>query len=145
MLVANMLTDKGNRVATVKSSDLVSSATKMLKSERVGALVVSDDGTTIAGIISERDIVRNIAERSVSALDTAIETAMTKDIIIGFPEDALSDVSSTMTNRRIRHLPIVEDKDLIGMISIGDIVKAQLDHAEHEAHNLRQYITGGYS
>jgi len=145
MKVKEILGKKSREVITILSDKSLLDASKLLTRHNIGALIVVNKKNEPVGILSERDIVRNIAERSVSALDTAIETAMTKDIIIGFPEDALSDVSSTMTNRRIRHLPIVEDKDLIGMISIGDIVKAQLDHAEHEAHNLRQYITGGYS
>lgn len=142
MLVANMLTDKGNRVATVKSSDLVSSATKMLKSERVGALVVSDDGTTIAGIISERDIVRALASDPEVQTRT-IASIMTSNVITCRTGDDVGELMKLMTEHRIRHIPVAENGNMIGIISIGDVVKHRLSELESEADAMRAYIATG--
>lgn len=145
MKVKAILGKKPREVITISSEKSLLDASQLLTRHNIGAVIVVNNNDEPIGILSERDIIRHIADRSANALDTSVEATMTKDIIIGFPDDELSEVSSTMTNKRIRHLPIIEDDELIGMISIGDIVKAQLDHAEHEAHTLRQYITGGYS
>jgi len=142
MLVANMLTDKGNRVATVKSSDLVSSATKMLKSERVGALVVSDDGTTIAGIISERDIVRALAN-DPDVQTRTIASIMTSNVITCRTGDDVGELMKLMTEHRIRHIPVAENGNMIGIISIGDVVKHRLSELESEADAMRAYIATG--
>ena len=145
MKVKEILGTKPAAVITISADKTLLDASKLLTKHNIGALIVVDKANAPAGILSERDIVRKIAGQDANALNMLIEEAMTRDIIIGFPDDELSDVSNTMTNKRIRHLPIMDNQALVGMISIGDIVKSQLDHAEHEAHTLRQYITGGYN
>lgn len=145
MKVKDILGNKSASIITISATETLLDASQLLTEHNIGALVVVDKTDTPVGILSERDIVRKIANHRESALDILIEETMTRDIIIGFPDDELSYVSNTMTDKHIRHLPIMEDQLLVGMISIGDIVKSQLDHAEHEAHTLRQYITGGYS
>lgn len=145
MKVKEILGKKSAEIITIQSNKTLLEASQLLTEHNIGALVVVDRTNVPAGILSERDIVRKIASKSSEALKMLVQDAMTADIIIGFPDDELSYVSSTMTNKRIRHLPIMNDQTLVGMISIGDIVKFQLDHAENEAHTLRQYITGGYN
>lgn len=145
MKVKDILGNKSTTVITISATQSLLEASKLLTDHNIGAVIVVDGSDAPVGILSERDIVRRIATHNEAALDIRIEDVMTRDIIIGFPGDELSDVSNTMTTKRIRHLPIMDGQALVGMISIGDIVKSQLDHAEHEAHTLRQYITGGYN
>lgn len=142
MLVANLLTDKGNRVATVKPGDLVSTATQMLKSERVGALVVSEDGTSIAGIISERDIVRSLADDK-DVQSRTISTIMTSNVITCKTGDDVGELMKLMTEHRIRHIPVAESGNMIGIVSIGDVVKLRLSELESEADAMRAYIATG--
>lgn len=145
MKVKAILGKKSAEIITIAKDKTLLDASQLLTEHNIGALIVVDAANAPVGILSERDIVRKIASQSSKALKLSVKDAMTADIIVGFPDDDLSYVSSTMTNKRIRHLPIMSDQHLMGMISIGDIVKFQLDHAENEAHTLRQYITGGYS
>lgn len=145
MKVKEILGKKSADVITITAEQSLLEASQLLAEHNIGAVVVvGDDGTPI-GILSERDIVRNLASLQADVVNQTVEEAMTEDIFIGLPEDELSYVSQVMTDKRIRHLPIMEDQELAGMISIGDIVKSQLDHVTLEAHTLRQYITGGYS
>lgn len=145
MKVKDILAKKPANVITISADDTLQDASVLLTEHNIGALVVVDKANAPAGILSERDIVRKIAGKGANALSMLIKDAMTADIIIGLMDDDLAHVSTTMTNKRIRHLPIMDNQSLVGMISIGDIVKSQLDYAEHEAHTLRQYITGGYN
>ena len=143
MKVKDILGNKAARLITIKPEHTVLEASQLLAEHNIGAVVVVDKNDTPVGILSERDIVRQVASDKSDALNRKVSEIMTKDVIIGFLDDELSSVSSTMTEKRIRHLPIMENKELVGMVSIGDIVKAQLDHFANEAHMLRQYITGG--
>jgi len=115
-----------------------------LAEHNIGVLVVVDDSEHPVGIISERDIVRDFANNGDGMFSNVVGDVMTKDIITVSPDDELQNVSSIMTQKRIRHLPVLKGKNLIGMVSIGDIVKAQLDYFEHEAHTLRHYVSGSY-
>lgn len=142
MKVKEILGNKVTRIITITAEQSILEASQLLVEHNIGALVVVDKNDTPIGILSERDIVRQIAKNHDKAIQHKVSDVMTKDVIIGFPEDDLSYVSTTMTEKRIRHLPIMEDKKLIGMVSIGDIVKAQLEDFANEAHMLRQYITG---
>jgi CBS domain-containing protein len=143
MKVKEILGNKAATMITITAQESLQDASQLLAEHNIGAVVVVDKSDTPIGILSERDIVRQLAAHQSEALQLKVNDIMTKDVIIGFPDDDLSYVSSTMTDKRIRHLPIMEDKKLIGMVSIGDVVKAQLDHFANEAHMLRQYITGG--
>ena len=143
MKVKEVLGKKSATVITVTPDQSLLEASQLLAKHKIGVVVVVDSEGTPVGILSERDIVCELAEVQSDVVNRRIHDAMTKDIVIGFPEDDLAYVSSTMTDRRIRHLPIMEDEKLVGIISIGDVVKAQLDNVQYEAHMLRQYITNG--
>jgi len=146
MKVEEILTKKGSgTVFTIKPNQPLRDAAKMLAEKRIGALIVVDDNMSPVGIISERDLVRKVAEHDEGIGALKVSDAMTADLIIALPEDELAYLSNTMTNRRIRHLPVMQSGKLIGMVSIGDVVKAQLDYFEGEALTLRQYISGGYA
>ena len=144
MKVKEVLGKKPSEIITITAEKSLQEASALLTEYNIGAIVVVDDDSLPIGILSERDIVRKIAKHQAKALSLTVNDAMTSDIITGFLDEDLNEVSSTMTNNRIRHLPILDGKQLVGMISIGDVVKTQLDHAEFEAKSLRQYITGGY-
>ena len=141
--VQEVLGKKSATVITVTPDQSLLEASQLLAQHKIGVVVVVDSEGAPVGILSERDIVRELAEVQSEVVNRSIRDAMTEDIVIGFPEDDLAYVSSTMTDRRIRHLPIMEGEKLVGIISIGDVVKAQLDNVQYEAHMLRQYITNG--
>ncbi len=121
MKVSTLLSMKGRNVVTVQPSDTVASAAKILGENRFGVLVVSTDGQTISGIISERDIVRELGVSGADLLNKPI--------------------SEIMTEHRIRHLPVTEDGKLVGLVSIGDVVKVRVRQLEHEADQLERYIS----
>jgi len=145
MKVNEILGKKPPKVITITADKSLHAASQLLAEHNIGVVVVVDDVDTPIGILSERDIVRKLATLKTDVVNHRVQDSMTHDIIIGFPDDDLSYVSQIMTDKRIRHLPIMVDQKLIGIISIGDVVKSQLDHVTLEAHTLRQYITGGYS
>jgi CBS domain-containing protein len=118
-------------------------ACQLLSTHKIGALVVVDEGQEPEGIISERNIIQAVASGGQKNLSIEVGKIMSADIVVALPEDELTYVSNVMTQKRIRHLPVMHDNDLIGIVSIGDIVKAQLHHYEGEALTLQQYITGG--
>ncbi len=142
MTVQAILNIKGSDVATASPETSVKDVVRQLKERGVGALVISDDGRTLQGIISERDVIRGLARQGPGVLDARASELMTKDVHTGKLTDTIAGVMTTMTARRIRHLPIVEDGALCGIVSIGDAVKARLGEVESEAHALRDYIAG---
>jgi CBS domain-containing protein len=130
-------------VATIRPDATIAAAIDMLNRERVGALVVSEDGGEVAGVLSERDIVRALGRHGEDLLSRAVEDIMTRDVITCEPGDTVGELMSEMTNRRIRHLPVVVEGRLRGIVSIGDVVKNRLDEVEFEASSLRSFIAGG--
>ena len=143
MNVDAILRTKGTDVATTRPDATLADVAQVLSEKKIGALVASTDGATVDGIVSERDIVRKIAEHGAAALNMSIGDAMTRDVVTCTRKDSLQDLMSTMSGRRIRHLPVVEDGQLCGMVSIGDVVKLRLEEVESEAEALRGFITGG--
>lgn len=141
MNVETMLKRKGADVFTIEPDTSIADAIHLLKEKRVGALVVSEDGQHLAGIISERDIVHHMAEKGAALLDSRVRDLMTHDVRTCEFADTAREVLAVMTDRRIRHLPVVENGRLCGLISIGDAVKIRLDEATAEAEALREYIT----
>ncbi len=139
MKVADILAHKGNRVVTIKSDASVRTAVKRLALERIGALVVSDDGEHVDGIVSERDIVLALAEEGAEILDPSrrVEELMTRSVRVCTPEDSVAHLMKVMTLHRIRHLPVVADGRLVGIVSIGDVVKNRLEELEMETSVLR--------
>jgi CBS domain-containing protein len=142
MTVRAILEAKGSQVATIPSNVSVQVALEKLKIGNYGALVVSDDGETVQGILSERDIVRAMADRGNDLINTSVGQLMTKEVHTCRMADKVKDLMSVMTRHRIRHVPVVEDGKLCGLISIGDVVKTRVDELETETSVLRDYIGG---
>ena len=143
MRVSDILRSKGDEIATIAPEATLADASRELASRRFGALVVSTDGTTIAGILSERDIVRLVAERGADALDATVREAMTAEVRTCVRSDSLEDLMRMMTEHRIRHLPVVDGDRLCGLVSIGDVVKRRVEQLENETKDLHEYIQGG--
>ena len=143
MNVETILRNKGDWVATIRPDATVVDAVDMLRRERIGAIVVSEDGKSVDGILSERDIVIALAEQGADLLSRTIDGIMTRDVITCEPSDTVGELMAEMTNRRIRHFPVVADGGLCGIVSIGDLVKNRLDEVEFEAKSLRSFIAGG--
>ncbi len=137
MKVSDILKIKGTDVMTVKPGETVGTLSHRLRMARVGALIVSENGRTIDGIVSERDIVHCLAERGTECLGVRVDAVMTKRVITCTPDSKLAEVAKTMTANRIRHLPVVEGDRLAGIVSVGDVIKARLDEMELEAGVLR--------
>ena len=142
MNVASILKTKGNVVVTVAPGEKVSVAAAKLKSEKIGALVVSEDSIGVSGILSERDIARALADHGAGLGELAVGDLMTRNVITCAPDDTVEELMTTMTEHRIRHLPVVADGALCGIISIGDVVKIRLEEIQREAESLRAYIAG---
>lgn len=140
MLIAHILNEKGGDIYTVHDFDLMERVCHELHAKRVGALVVVDHAGAIAGVISERDIVREIARRGCGILTQPVATAMTRNVVTAAPSDTVDDALARMTDRRIRHLPVVVDGQLKGMVSIGHLVKIKISAVQAEAEALRSYI-----
>lgn len=143
MLVATIIHEKGSNVATISPRATLTDAASELRLRSVGALVVSSDGRSIGGIISERDIVRRLAERGQAALAESVESVMTNEVRTCGPDDTCDDLMRVMTEHRMRHLPVVVDGVLAGIVSIGDVVKHRVEELEQEARTLHDYITTG--
>jgi CBS domain-containing protein len=141
MLVSQILKDKGDMVFTAAPGDSVAAVAALLLSRRVGAMVVLDEHHDVAGIVSERDIVRIVAEQGAEGLAHPISTCMTRDVVFAEPQESVDELLTRMTDRRIRHLPVCRDKRLIGIISIGDLVKSKIAETVAEAENLKAYIS----
>ena len=142
MLVSQILKDKGDLVFTAGPAETVGAVAALLHSRRVGAMVVVD-GDTVVGIVSERDIVRMVAEEGGGALARPIHICMTRDVVFATLAETVDSLLSRMTDRRIRHLPVMRDGRLAGIISIGDLVKHKIDEVEAEANGLKAYIAAG--
>ena len=140
MSVERILKRKGRKVFTVPQAIPVPDAVDRMKRERVGTLVVSDDGRTIQGIISERDILHALASYGAGLMEMSVRDIMTKRVEACQLEDSLKQIMSTMTNRRFRHMPVVDDGGLCGMVSIGDVVVQRLEDAELETNVAREAL-----
>jgi CBS domain-containing protein len=139
MNIASLLSKKGVKVVTIGPQDSIRQALGRLAEHNIGALIVVDGQGGLAGIVSERDIVRALA-RSEAILAEPIASIMTRNVVVGTPQDDLVAVGNTMTEHRIRHLPVFEGGRLVGMISIGDVVKAQRDQYQGEVDTLQFQI-----
>ena len=142
MLVSQILKDKGDLVFTAGPGETVGAVAALLHSRRVGAMVVVD-GEVVVGIVSERDIVRMVAEEGGAALSRPIDICMTRDVVFATLGETVDSLLTRMTDRRIRHLPVMRDSRLAGIISIGDLVKHKISEIEAEADGLKAYIAAG--
>lgn len=141
MNVARILSLKGNSVVHVAPDSRLADVVALLREKRIGAVIVSTDGRRIDGILSERDVVHRIADGGPAVLDEAVSAVMVRAVVTCGLEDTVSEIMGRMTQRRFRHLPVIDDQGILcGMISIGDVVKARLDQIESEAESLREYI-----
>lgn len=142
MDVAALLRSKGSEVITIRPDATVAEAVSLLEEKNFGALVVSADGTSVAGIVSERDIVRHLARQGAGLLDTSVSTIATAKVTTCEPSDSVEGLMSLMTSGRFRHVPVVEDGNLAGVVSIGDVVKTHVAVLEDQNQQLNSYITG---
>jgi CBS domain-containing protein len=139
MTVRAILDSKGHNIIHVAPDDKVSVAVKLLSERKIGAVLVMS-GQHLDGILSERDIVRVIGERGASALDEPVQAVMTRKVISCKPSDTVGSLMEMMTSGKFRHLPVMEGDKMVGLISIGDVVKWRLREFEHEQEALRDYI-----
>jgi CBS domain-containing protein len=144
MKVADILKVKGTRVYTIGEDQTMLEAVRMLVDKNVGGLLVLDSGGAVAGIVTERDVLRE-CNRRFSLLDqTRVGEVMTRRLLTGSPSDEIEAVQGMMTERRVRHLPIMEGERLVGLVSIGDVVKAVYQQAASENRDLKDLISGKY-
>ncbi len=141
MYVSALLENKGANVITAAPNTTVDKAVALLAENKIGVLVISADGKSVDGILSERDIVRALAEQGNDIGNADAATLMSRDVVSCAPGDTIESLMGLMTERRIRHLPVLENGKLAGIVSIGDIVKHRLAEIESEADALRQYVT----
>lgn len=142
MHISDILRRKGHDVATVRPDDTVRSLIDRLAELRIGALVVSSDGQRVAGIVSERDVVRGLHASGASLLDRPVSSIMTVEVHTCEPSASVDDLMRLMTDQRIRHVPVVHDGLLAGIVSIGDVVKRRIDELQDERDQLVGYIRG---
>jgi CBS domain-containing protein len=140
MNVETILKGKGRTVVTIAPEARIGEAVALLRRARIGAVVVSGDGSRVSGILSERDIVHALADRGAAVIDEPVSALMSRHVFTCTPQDSIAELMAQMTERRIRHLPVVEGGRLSGIVSIGDVVKSRLDEVEYEATSLRQFI-----
>lgn len=142
MNVETILRAKGRAVATIRPDETIRTVVAVLRERNVGALVVSETGVSVDGIISERDVVHGLGDHGADLLSQRVAEVMTHRVVTCDPSDSVADLMAEMTNRRIRHFPVVRDGRLVGIVSIGDLVKSRLDEIEYEARSLRSFIAG---
>lgn len=143
MLIGTILNDKGNKVTTILETASLRDAAGLLDQKRIGAVVAVDSKGGLIGVLSERDIVRQVARKGEGALNMAVSEAMTRGVITASPSEDIETCLSRMTDRRIRHLPVVSDGQLQGIVSIGDLVKYRIDTVLAEAEAMTAYIRSG--
>ena len=141
MFVRDILSTKGNVVTTTTPDTTIANLANVLAEHRIGAVIVTDPGGKVCGVISERDVIVALAKHGPECLDHTVETAMTHDVLTCTLDTTIAELMSQMTERRIRHLPVIDDGRLAGVVSIGDVVKHRIAEAEQEANQLREYIT----
>jgi CBS domain-containing protein len=150
MYVQSILDTKGSEVVTTRPEETIAATARLLAKHRIGAVLVlsgdagdGDDGRRVIGVISERDIVAGMAAHGPGVADMKVSDLMTRDVVLCRPTDTIEDIMTVMTGRRIRHLPVVEEDRLVGIVSIGDVVKQRLDETAMEMDSLRQYVLSG--
>ncbi len=140
MKISDVVRRKGGGVVTIRPDDTVAHLLALLDEHRIGAIVVSEDGTSVVGIVSERDVVRHLHRDGASVVDGAVSTIMTSEVTTAQLDDDLEVLARTMTDQRIRHLPVVVDGKLHAIVSIGDVVKSRIDTLQSERDQLVGYI-----
>lgn len=140
MLIAHVIQDKGAVVHTIWADASLEEAAKALDARKIGALVVLDAQRGVIGVLSERDIVREVARRGAGSLQETVANAMSREVIVAMPTETVDEGLGRMTDRRIRHLPVLSGGELVGLISIGDLVKHRIAAVEAESAAMQAYI-----
>jgi CBS domain-containing protein len=140
MRISDVIRRKGDEVVTLRSDATVRQLLETLEQHHIGAVVVSDDGSAVSGIVSERDVVRHLHTDGVGVLTETVAMIMTSDVYTCTPEESIEDLAEVMTERRFRHIPVVADGNLVAIVSIGDIVKGRIDELKTERDHLVGYI-----
>ena len=140
MLVSQILKDKGDLVFTASPDQSLEQASAALDERKVGALVVIDARGRVAGILSERDVVKAVARQGAAGLGRPVSACMTREVIVAAPGESIDALLARMTDRRVRHLPVLEEGRLVGIVSIGDLVKHRIAETQAEAETLKAYI-----
>jgi CBS domain-containing protein len=140
MNVQAILAAKGGEVVTIEPTADLAAATQLLSANRIGAVLIRGAGGHIAGILSERDIVRALSQHGSAALALPVGQVMTREVMTCTEDETIGDVMERMTSGKFRHLPVVSKGKLVGLISIGDVVKQRVDEIEHESEALKDYI-----
>lgn len=141
--IDQVLGQKGREVATISSNETLQTAARILDDKKIGAVVALTGSGETCGVLSERDIVRQVARGGSGALKMSVADAMTRSVITASPKESVQDGLARMTDRRIRHLPVVDDDGLVGLVSIGDLVKWKIADTEAEAEAMKSYIASG--
>jgi len=142
MQVSHILREKGREIVTIAGDATLSEASRLLARKRIGALIVRAADGSLAGILSERDVVRAVAEESVGALARPVQAYMTREVATCAEADTVDALMEMMTQGRFRHVPVLDERDqLIGIVSIGDVVKTRIEETVREAATLREYIS----
>jgi CBS domain-containing protein len=143
MFVSDILAQKGGLVFTVTPGTSIAQLSQQLSTRRIGSVLVLDGEGSVAGIVSERDLVRALASHGAKAMELEARQVMTREVVTCDPDDSIDQVMQTMTSGRVRHLPVVRHGELLGLVSIGDVVKARLEETKHETEALKAYIVAG--
>ncbi len=141
MLVKHILGEKGREIIAITADATLSEAARLLARKRIGAVIVRDEAGALAGILSERDVVRAVADESVSALARPVSAYMTRAVATCCETDSVENLMEMMTIGRFRHVPVVDSDRITGIVSIGDVVKTRIAETVQEAASLREYIT----
>lgn len=141
MQITDLLRHKGSHVVTIGSGEAITELLSRLATHRIGAIVVVDD-EQIVGIVSERDIVRSLHDKGAAMLQATVADLMTTDLITCTTSDSIDSIGGRMTEERIRHMPVVSEGKLVGIVTIGDVVAARIRQLEHDRGQLESYITG---
>lgn len=142
MSVATILKGKTGSIITISETDSVKDAAALLAQKKIGAVIVTDSATgKVLGILSERDIVRGLSDKGPSILEEAVSSLMTRTVVSCSPDDSVERIMQQMTEGRFRHMPVMSGGRLVGVISIGDVVKSRLNQLEAETEAMRSYIT----
>ena len=139
-MISSILKNKGTEVVSVAPGDLVLAVARVLTERGIGAALVRDAAGGLLGIISERDIVRGMANQGQGTTQLAAERLMTRELVTVTPKTSVAEAMELMTRHRVRHLPVLENGKLVGLVSIGDLVKARIDDAEYQAAELKAYV-----
>ncbi len=140
MLVSQVIREKGDIVFTISPDETLSEAAALLHQRQVGSAVVLGAGGAVVGLISERDVVRQLALEGAGALEQPVSAAMTTEVVLAAPDEKVDELLARMTDRRVRHLPVMQGGRLVGLVSIGDLVKRKIAESEAEARDLKAYI-----